>query len=175
MSSQPAPTRALPPIPSLLQLQRQAEELLLSFQSGAPSAIAEIRCFERNADPAGFTLIDARRVLARAYGFFEWAILEEHVSGVTVEGFCAAAEAGDVATVREWAKARPELVNAERGGTFGERTALHFAVLNRDANMTRTLMDLGSDARCGIWPHRDATTAWMIARDRGYDELVAII
>jgi len=36
-------------------------------------------------------------------------------------------------------------------------------------------MELGADARLGIWPHRDATTAYTIARERGYDDVVAII
>ncbi|MDF1743057.1 MAG: ankyrin repeat domain-containing protein [Gimesia sp.] len=36
-------------------------------------------------------------------------------------------------------------------------------------------MELGSDARTGIWPHRDATDAYTIAKERGYDEIVAII
>lgn len=66
-------------------------------------------------------------------------------------------------------------MNIERGGEFGERIALHFAVLNRDAEMTQALMEFGSDARKGVWPHRDATTAHTIATDRGYGEIVAII
>jgi hypothetical protein len=52
---------------------------------------------------------------------------------------------------------------------------LHSAVLNRDAGMTRALMDLGSDARASIWPYRGATTACALASGRGYDEIVAII
>ena len=66
-------------------------------------------------------------------------------------------------------------MNIERTGEFGERIALHFAVLNRDAEMTRALMELGSNARKGIWLHRDATTAHIIAKEREYDEIVAII
>lgn len=52
---------------------------------------------------------------------------------------------------------------------------LHLAVLNRDTEMVRVLMELGADARQGIWPHRDATTADIIARERGYDDVVAVI
>ena len=95
--------------------------------------------------------------------------------GLNVEAFCDAADTGDVVRVRTLATARPDLVRIERDGEFGERIALHFAVLNRDAKMTRALMELGSDARKGIWPHRAATTAHTLARERGYDEIVAII
>src|SRR5262249_47751112 len=65
------------------------------------------------------------------------------------------------------------LVYAEAAGFAG--LPLHLAVLNRDAGMTRVLMALGADARQGIWPHRDATTAYTIARERGYDDLVTAI
>jgi ankyrin repeat protein len=41
--------------------------------------------------------------------------------------------------------------------------------------MVRVLMELGADARQGLWPHRDATTAYTIARERGYDEVMAVI
>jgi ankyrin repeat protein len=56
-----------------------------------------------------------------------------------------------------------------------EHRALHYAVLRRDAAMVRLLMEAGADARKGIFPHRDATSALVIARDRGYTEIVAVI
>ena len=171
----PVPTRSLPDRPNLAQLRKQAKELLKRYLAGEPAAVTEVEQFERNPESADFTLVDAQRVLARAYGFRSWPSLKQHVDGLHVSAFCAAAEAGDVVTVRKLANARPELVNIERGGEFGERIALHFAVLNRDAEMTQALMELGSDARKGIWPHRDATTAHTIATDRGYDDIVAII
>jgi ankyrin repeat protein len=171
----PAPPRTLPARPSLAQLRKQAKELLQSYRAGEPAAVTEVERFERSPDPARFALADAQRVLARAYGFPSWTALKQHVEGVTVQAFCKAAEAGDVVRVRKLARERPELVNTERGGEFGERIALHFAVLNHDAAMTRALMELGSDARKGLWPHRSATTAHTLARERGYDEIVALI
>lgn len=173
--SDATPTRSLPDRPNLAQLRKQAKELLKRYQARQPAAVTEIERFERDPESAKFALVDAQRVLARAYGFRSWTNLKQNVDGMHVSAFCAAAEAGDVATVRELAKARPELVNTERGGEFGERIALHFAVLNRDSKTTQALMEIGSDARKGIWPHRDATTAHTIATDRGYDEIVAII
>ena len=36
-------------------------------------------------------------------------------------------------------------------------------------------MQLGAEARVGIWPHRDASSAYAIAVDREYGEIVATI
>ena len=47
--------------------------------------------------------------------------------------------------------------------------------MNRSPEIVRLLMQAGADARKGIHPHRDATTALTIAVERGYDEIVAII
>jgi len=41
--------------------------------------------------------------------------------------------------------------------------------------MVRLLMQRGADARQGVYPHRDATTALTIATERGYADIVAII
>jgi ankyrin repeat protein len=173
MSSHPAPTRSLPARPHLEQLRRQAKELLAAYRAGDVAAIAEVERFERRPDQTKFALADAQRVLARAYGFAGWTKLKLHVQGVNAAAFCAAVNAGDVATVRSLAIARPELVHCEAAGFTG--LPLHIAVLHRDADMTRLLMELGADARQGIWPHRDATTAYTIARERGDDDIVAVI
>jgi hypothetical protein len=172
MSSQPAPTRTLPHKPSLAQLRKQAKELQKAYRACKEAAVAEVERFERSPDPANFALADAQRVLARAYGFSSWPALKNHVEGVNIAAFVAAAEAGDVAAVRRLAKARPDLIDqhhAESG------SALHRAVLRRNQELTRVLMQLGADARVGIWPHRDATTAYAIAVDREYGEIVATI
>src|SRR5262249_13075246 len=113
------------------------------------------------------------RVLARAYGLSSWAALKNHVEGVNFAALLAAAEAGDVAAVRRLAKVRPDLVNP-RLAEFRD-SALHRAVLRRNEELARVLMQLGADARVGIWPHRDATSAYAIAVDREYSEIVATI
>jgi ankyrin repeat protein len=118
-------------------------------------------------------LADAERVLAHAYGFSSWPALKNHVDGVNFAALLAAAEAGDVATVQRLAAARPDLVNpclAE----FRD-SALHRAVLRRNEGLTRVLMQLGANARAGLWPHGDATSAYAIAVDREYSEIVAAI
>jgi ankyrin repeat protein len=168
-----APTRSIPARPRLEQLRKQAKELLKTYLAGDVAAVAEVERFESQPDPAKFALADAQRVLARAYGFASWTKLKQHVEGASAAAFCAAVNAGDVGAVRRLAQARPELVHVEAAGFTG--LPLHIAVLNRDAEMARVLMELGADARQGIWPHRDATTAYTIARERCYDNLVRVI
>src|ERR1035441_6434551 len=79
-----------------------------------------------------------------------------------------------ISGVRKLLKSRPELVGMDMAGD-DEHRALHYAVLRRDAAMVRLLMQAGADARKGIFPHRDATTAVALARDREYPEIVAVI
>ena len=52
---------------------------------------------------------------------------------------------------------------------------VHHAVLARAPEMVRLLMAHGANARDGVYPHRDATTAHAIALQRGYDDIVRII
>jgi ankyrin repeat protein len=57
----------------------------------------------------------------------------------------------------------------------GEMRALHMAVPRRDLEMPKLLLESGADPDTGIWPKRDATSPYVIARDRGYDEIVDAI
>ena len=166
--------RRLPDQPNLDQLRKQAKDLLKSYRSGDPEAVAEVGRFERDPLAARFTLTDAQRVLARAYGFQSWPKLKAFVDGVTIARFAEAVNGGDLARVRAMLADRPELVSMDRS-ECDEHRAIHYAVLQRDPALVRILMEAGADARKGIWPHRDATTALGLAQARGYDELVAII
>lgn len=56
-----------------------------------------------------------------------------------------------------------------------EYTALHYAVLQRDAALVRLLLAHGADPHAGISPLNDATSALIMARDRGYDEIAALL
>jgi ankyrin repeat protein len=94
--------------------------------------------------------------------------------GVTLERLISAVRSGDANRVRAMLGTRPELVRMEVAD-HDEHRALHYAVLDRSPEMVRILMRHGADARQGIYPHRDATSALVIATDRGYDEIVAII
>ena len=170
----PAPTRRLPAHPDLEQLRKQAKELLERYRSEDPAAVSEVHQFERRPDPSSFALNDAQRVLARAYGYESWPKLKAFVDGVNVARFMDAVRSGDIATVRVLLSARPELVRMDVSES-NEHRGIHYAVLRRDAAMVRLLMEAGSDARKGIWPHRDATSALGLAREREYDEIAAIV
>jgi ankyrin repeat protein len=78
-----------------------------------------------------------------------------------------AVERGDIAAARDLLTRRPDIVDLGRG----ELRALHTAVLKRDLQMTNLLLEFGADVYSGIWPNRDATSPWILARDRGYDEI----
>ena len=168
------PTRRLPKQPNLQQLRKQAKELLEKYRAGDSVAVAEIQQFERRPNPSAFALNDAQRVLARAYGYESWPKLKAFVDGANIARLAEAVQAGDAARVRILLSARPELVAMDMAGN-DEHRVLHYAVLRRDAAMVKLLMEAGADARKGIYPHRDATSALAIAKDREYGEIVAII
>lgn len=168
------PHRKLPKQPNLEQLRKQAKDLLKNYLSGKAIAIEEVHRVEGTLRKTNFTLTDAQRVLARAYGFQSWSKLKAFIDGINIERFAEAVNEGNIVRVRSMLASRPNLVSIDRAEN-DEHRAIHYAVLRRDAAMARLLMGAGSDARKGIWPHRDATTALALARDRGYSEIVAII
>src|ERR1700691_83855 len=116
MSANRIPTRRLPRQPNLEQLRKQAKELM----GGWP----------------GFTLSEAQRELARAYGFHSWPKLKACVDGANGARLAEGVNAGDLAAVRALVKARPELVSMDMSGN-DEHRALHYAVLRRDAAIVR--------------------------------------
>jgi len=160
--------------PDLAQLKRQAKELLQAFLAGETGAATEVNAHYDRANAATFALHDAQLVLARSYGFESWPKLKAYVDGVTVRRLAEGVRANDIAVVRRMLEARPELANMAM--SYGdEHRPIHFAVMNRLPEMVRLLMRHGANARAGIDPHRDATTAWMLARDRDYEEIIAVI
>jgi ankyrin repeat protein len=170
----PTPYRKLRAHPDLDQLKRQAKELLQGFLAGEPDAAAEVNAHYRAANPATFALHDAQLVLARSYGFESWPKLKAYVDGMTIQQLAQLVRANDIAQVQAMLKVRPEL--ADMTMSYGdEHRPLHFAVMNRLPDMVRLLMRHGADARRGIHPHRDATTALTLATERGYNDVVAII
>src|SRR6185436_5072768 len=73
----------LPARPSLEQLRKQAKELLKAYHAGDAAAAVRFRaCIRRLSEskqPAEAALADAQFVLAREYGFENWAMLAHHV------------------------------------------------------------------------------------------------
>jgi ankyrin repeat protein len=130
--------------------------------------------FEHSATRAAFALSDAQRVIARAYGFASWPKLKAFVDGATIARFIHAVKAGDLDQVRSMLASRPELI-ATDAAENDEHRGLHYAVLRRDLAMVRLLMEAGANARKGIFPHRDATSALALAREREFNDVVALI
>ena len=169
--SQKPPTRAMRENPDLDQLKRQAKELLDAYRSYSPEAVAEVTTYHRSVSPETFALHDAQFVLARSYGFESWPKLKAAVDGVTAKTLHEAVESADLRTARDLLTRRPEIVDLGSGGM----RALHKAVLRRDLEMTKLLLEFGADPHGGIWPNRDATSPWAMARDRGYQEILDAI
>ena len=172
--SRTVPTRRMHEHPDLDQLKRQAKELLRAFLADKPEATVEVQAHYTRADRTTFALHDAQLVLARSYGFESWPKLKAYVDGVTVRRLADAIDAGDLTQARGMLQTRPELANMALS-YVDERRPIHFAVMRRSPEMVRLFMQHGASARAGVHPHRDATTAWMLAKDRGYDEIVALI
>jgi ankyrin repeat protein len=170
------PTRVMRENPDIDQLRRQARELLEAYRAQSPDAVLEVDACHRTATPDTFALHDAQFVLARAYGFESWPTLKAAVEGVTAKRLHEAVQKGDLGAVRALLARRPEIVDLLREGPSGfEIRAIHIAVMARDVEMTRLLLEAGADTRDGIWPNRDATSPRTIAEERGYDEIVAMI
>ncbi len=93
---------------------------------------------------------------------------------MTIANLADAVQAGNEPQVRLLLNARPELIHTDMSGN-DEHRVLHYAVLNRNASMVKLLMEAGADPRKGIYPHREATSALTIAKDRDYHDIVEII
>ncbi|MEX0778083.1 MAG: ankyrin repeat domain-containing protein [Phycisphaeraceae bacterium] len=173
-SRPPVSLHKLPPHPDLEQLKRQAKELHHAYEAGVADALAEVQRFFSVRQGEVLTLTQAQLALARSYGFESWPKLKAHVDGVTFHRLRDAVKAGDTAAVGNMLGRRPELVNY-CADDDGERRLIHWAVLHNDPAMVRELMRHGADARVGIWPHRESTAAYTMAKERGLDQLVAAI
>lgn len=168
-----AATRTLSHKPSLTELQEQATELLESYKAGELAAVAEVARFQRNSLDRTFALADAQRVLAHAYGFCSWPALENHVAGADFAARISAAESGDASAVQRLAAARADPLNEYLSEVCN--SGLKRAVQHRNEELTGVLIQLGANARAGVWPHREASSAYAIAVDREYSEIVATI
>ncbi len=176
--STPQAHRALPASPNWEHLQKQAKTLLKSYLSGQSQAIAEVHRYERNPDPHSFRLVDAQRILARAYGFASWARLKQEVLKTpppkySVQDLCDAAIVGDVDKANAIIDEQPNLALLYLKDDSA--MAIHFAVMHRQPEMVRLLMSCGVNKNSGIYPFTKATSPIGMATDRGYDEIVEII
>src|SRR5262245_12147652 len=95
----------LPDRPNLEMQQKRAKELVRAAWAGEADALARIRALHPSPPPAdALQLADAQLVVARGYGFENWAAMKhriESLTGTPGERFVAALHAGDVGRVRE--------------------------------------------------------------------------
>ncbi|MEM6393224.1 MAG: ankyrin repeat domain-containing protein [Planctomycetota bacterium] len=172
-STAPRVIRPMPDRPDLNQLKKQAKELLQNHKARQPAAVEEVKRFFHVEADHTLMLSEAQLVLARAHGYDSWPKLKAYVDGVNKQALVEAINAGDWESVRGMLRRRPELAAATTGQ--GEQQMIHLAVLREDVAMARLLMEHGADARRGIWPHRESTTALRMATERGLDQVVTAI
>jgi ankyrin repeat protein len=172
-------TKPLPAQPSLRQLQIQSKELAKALKKSQPDALDRlrkshphfIRLAEDKIPDAPLQLHDAQWVIAREHGFESWPKLKAQIDRVSLRRLVDAVEKGDIDLARSLLRQNPGLVHMDMAEN-DEHRVLHYAVLRRDEPMVRLLMEAGADAHKGIFPHRDATTALVLATERGFNEIV---
>ena len=172
-------TRSLPARPNLDQLKRQANELQEAHRLGDVSAAARIAAHHprRTSWPPEQVLAkrlmtaDAQLVIAREYGFADWAALRHHVETIaSLAGFVphprfadalAALDAGNVRELRRLLNAEPALALARSRleapyDYFTGATLLHHVAGNPDrgvplppniVDVTAVLIDAGADVQ----------------------------
>ena len=113
-------SRRLPKRPHLDVPKREARELLADWREGRPEALERIRQahpkFNDRTDAAlsitAFKLNDAQRIVAREYGFVNWAALKQRIRADTAAGTLQnAIESGDRDAVVEILRANPEMLH----------------------------------------------------------------
>ncbi len=113
-------SRGLPDRPHLDVPKREARALLKQWRAGLPEALDRIGRRHpkfREADPAAisagkFLLNDAQLVVAREYGFSNWAELKERINANTVAGLLQEAiHKDDRETVVRLLRANPNLLH----------------------------------------------------------------
>ena len=154
-----APTRSLPPRPSLDQQKKRAKELLAAFRAQDPGAIARIRA--QLPDKQRITLADAQLTLAREYGFTSWSTLKDQIARVTKpvsrsvrERLHDAFSRRDLGGVRAIFAEHPAL-HAEIDEpvfSFDTPALVHYASA-QDVEVVDLLLELGADPnrRTGWW------------------------
>ena len=89
----------------------------------------------------------------------------------TAKRLIDAVRSRNVGEVQSMLNTRPELARMSHANL----QVLHYAVFENAPDIVGMLMAHGANARDGVYPHRDATTAHAIAVARGYDAVVRVI
>jgi ankyrin repeat protein len=141
-------SRSLPARPDLTQQKKQAKELLQSFTAGDAEALARFRALL--PDKRRIALADAQFVLAREYGFADWAALRRHIeAGVEAtaspeEHIRHAFRRRDASAVRRLLERHAELRERINAPVFPFDSPAILACAN-DRAMVDVLLDFGAD------------------------------
>ena len=92
----------------------------------------------------------------------------------TVVSLCNAAQAGDLVRVKKIVEAQPELARRDLAAN-NENQAIQFAVRSGHAQVVRILLEAGADPLKGVYPNREATNAYTMAKERGNGQIVEVI
>ena len=145
-------SRGLPERPHLDVPKREARELLDLWRRGEPGALERIRNRHPRFANAGdsaivagpFRLNDAQLVIAREYGFVQWAELKQRITvDTTARALAEAISANDRAAVVQLVHAEPRLLHLPLvSGNWGPPMS-HAANLGR-LEIVETLSTLGA-------------------------------
>ncbi|HEV7990624.1 MAG TPA: hypothetical protein VGP25_02315 [Gemmatimonadaceae bacterium] len=141
-------TRVLPSRPDLAQQSKQAKELLERFTEGETEATARVRA--ALPDKTRIRLADAQFVIAREYGFVNWAALKRHIESAAVaspppeELAHHAFQRRDASAVRQLLASHPALRSRIDDPMFSFDSPPIVAFAN-DLPMVDVLLDFGAD------------------------------
>jgi hypothetical protein len=151
--------RELPARPNLEHLKKQARLLLRECLEAEAAAIDRFREVEVTYADATPKLADAQHVIAREYGFANWAKLKDHVGSLSddpLEALTAAVKANDAALLRQVLESYPLLKSQldEPLPNYGfDAPAIVAAVHKQNRDMIDALLDAGANinARSRWW------------------------
>ena len=154
-------SRDLPARANLEHLKKQAKELLRDVEQRSPAAVERFRSVALSDAGAEPKLADAQHVIAKEYGFDNWAALKEHVEARERErnplaALADAIHADDTAVADDLLRRHPEfrakLNDPIPGGAFGEKV-LSPLVQRQNREMIDVLLRHGADinARSDWW------------------------
>ncbi|HKW46644.1 MAG TPA: hypothetical protein VJN70_04335 [Gemmatimonadaceae bacterium] len=142
--------RTLPARADLEQQKKLAKELLSAYRRGDSEAQARVRA--ELPDKTRIVLADAQFVLAREYGFANWATLRDKIEELNRERlspdqrFRRAVQDRDVDELRRLLPMRGKLRDVVNAPVFGFDSPAIVAVSGaRDVDLVDTLLQLGAD------------------------------
>jgi ankyrin repeat protein len=153
------PIRELPARPNLEHLKKQARQLLRGILQTDPSAVDRFREAEVTQATPATRLAQAQLVIAREYGFDNWANLKAQVGALSddpVETLTAAIKANDAPLVGQVLARYPVLKSTldEPLPNYSFDTPAIVAAVQKDnRDMVEALLDAGADinARSKWW------------------------